>query len=404
MAILFSFKKNSIRGIPMKKIFVYLLVLFFIPAAFSAEISSLEKALEVRDLVSQDKFVVLTAGQQDPFIVSQEVEDVAYERNKNLNESILFFPNFLRQTSLVRKFLHSPHHFGGKHHKVKTEDKETIHYTYFNRGSDTLVVIGGGLNNQEKISSFVKIFDSYDVVIYNPRGIEYEKSTVWDPFTWRYWLSSHYIFEGMNGRKMKLGRVEEKDVFAVVDDIALKRRKKYKRTFGVALCYSAPVFAKAAVVRPGLFDKLILDGSWVSVQRMLEQYARTLWEKDDEYWVHQVFPTKRKWFIKSFLWFIERVSGLEFRSVKFDFYPYFEKLTTPTLFVHSVNDLVAPTSEFREIWSRVPSAEKTVILSTYEHVRNHIKRKELYKYLAHSFFELEHEAFLASLTTPVVSP
>jgi len=257
-------------------------------------------------------------------------------------------------------------------------------------------VIGGALLNQEKVASFVKMFNQYDVVIFNHRGVAYDKSSILKPKTWSYWLSSVCVDEGFQGSQVTFGAEEEKDVFAVIYDIF--KRKAYKKIYGLALCYSAPIFIKAAALRPGIFDKLILDGCWIYVKNMIKRYIEFSYgEKRGNYCYAALSEKENTWTARFFSWYLEKISGVKFRSIDFDFVPYLNELNIPVLFVHSINDAIVSSSEFEDIWEYIPSEQKAAILTTCDHIRNHLKQKEFYKYMANSFFENSFEDFLASL-------
>jgi len=362
----------------------------------------LEKSLEMRDEVNQPDIVVCANGESEPFLVDQDVTMFAYEEYKHLNESILFYPKFLKKTKQVRDFLRQPRHFNGKNVETNTTDGEKINYTYFDRNSDTLLVIGGALMNQERVASFVKMFSEYDVVIFNHRGVETKKGSVFNPSTWGYLVPSSCVSEGLNGKKVKLGQVEEKDVLAVVYDCW--KRKTYRKVYGLALCYSAPIFIKAAVTRPKLFDKLILDGCWVSIDSILYNFAKTCGGKKASHWVHKILPTNKDWFISAYLWLGEKLSRIKYRSIKFDFKPFLRELKIPVLLIHGTDDVFISEDELRTVWKNISSDEKALILTTYNHIHNHLKRKELYKYWSDSFLELDYQDFLDSLRGTMVKP
>ncbi|MBU1007706.1 alpha/beta hydrolase [Candidatus Dependentiae bacterium] len=348
----------------------------------------LQEAIVMRDEAGKNDFVTLVAGEK-PFLVSSETKRVAYENNKELNESILFYTKFLKKRGLVRDFLQEPKIFDGKYTKTNTTDNEAIHYMHFDRGSDTLLVIGGALLNMEKVASFVKMFNQYDLIIFNHRGVEHEAFSPLKPSTWPYLLSSTCVAEGLNGSKLKFGFEEEKDVFAVIYDIFKKR--SYEKIYGLALCYSAPIFIKAAVTRPGVFDKLILDGSWIYSQSMIERFIEEWRANSKMNWLYKLASTD------FFSWLAETVSGVTPPSVDFDFTPYLQGLDIPVLLIHSMNDSLVPTSEFEDIWSYIPSKQKAALLTNCDHIRNHLKRKELYKYVADSFFRNPLDTFVADL-------
>jgi hypothetical protein len=369
---------------------LFLFCVFLLQNLFAQ--TALERAFVLREQSYQTDLVVCADDQSEPFLISHSVTVSAQEQNRDLNESILFYTPFLKKTEQVRDFLYSEHHFGGKN--ITTDDKLKINYTYFDRDSDTLLVVGGGFLNQERVASFVKMFNECDVVIFNHVGIAYEESGIFKPSTWGYLIPSTFVFEGLNGKEVTFGKKEEEDVFAVVYDC--EKNKTYKHVYGLALCYSAPIFVKAATVRPGLFDKLVLDGCWMDADNIIDAYVNTLGDEDRS-WFYKLLPTSKDWCKKTFKWVGEKVSRIGLSGEKFDFTPHFKNLMIPTLFFHSANDLLVSNQDFLDLYSFVPQGQKVAILTKNGHMRNHIKQNELYEYITKSFFELPVIDFSDSL-------
>lgn len=350
----------------------------------------IEEAFEKRDRASINEFVML-CGSSDSFVVGNAVVKDAYQENKYLNESILFYTKFLKDHNSVRDFLCSPH-FNGQYSKTNSIDGETIHYTHFNRGSNTLLVIGGGASNQEMLSPFVQMFPRYDVVLFNHRGIEFDKCSIFNPLGWSYCVSSACILNGLHGSKMQFGKVEENDVLAVIFD--LFKKKAYDKVYGLATCYSAPIFIKTAIVRPGIFDKLIIDGGWMSVQDTFRRFITEAKERFRERWFSKVLPDPDGAIMS---WLGGKLSGINFDAANFDFVPYVQQLSVPVLFFHSANDVIVPNFEFINMWNQVPSTEKAVVLTLCKHLNNHLKMKEFYKYSAEAFFDLSFGDFVKKI-------
>lgn len=382
----------------MRRIFVFLLILnFFVLRAEEEKVSpeaavsvqeeaviKIDPALDKAFLMREDSInpeMVVCADGKEPFIIGNEVTNKAYNMNKDLNESILFYSKFTDQREELRTFLRHPNHFNGKYMQTNTSDGETIHYTYFDRGSGELLVIGGAFFNQEKMAPFVKMFNKYDLIIFNHRGVEYNPGggSIWSP------ICPCLFFDGLDGSKVQLGRVEEKDVFAVVYDTF--KIKNYKKVYGLALCYSAPIFIKAEIMRPGTFNKLILDGAWMHIEDVLKNYTMN--------YSSGIFQNKSM--IDVYLWLGEKFSGIQYSKLKFDFTDYVTKLDIPVLFMHSFKDRIVSNTEFSKLYSLVPSTKKAAVITKLGHIETYLKRKEMYKYLSLSFFDNDFDTFLNSL-------
>jgi hypothetical protein len=378
----------------MKKVFltIFLLqsVLFCLEENdFKQQEKLLSDAIKTRIAANSSDFV-LFANNKKPFLLDRDFVRKSYEENKFLNQSILFYTTFLKKKSEVRDFLQSSH-FGGRHYQTNTSDGERIHYTYFNRGSGTLLVIGGGVTNQEMVASLVQMFDKYDVVIFNHRGIEFDGSCFLNPFSWPSCFSSGCIMDGFYGRKMQFGRVEENDVLSVIFD--LFKRKTYDKIYGLALCYSAPIFIKTAVVRFGLFDKLILDCGWISVRDTVEKFIEKIKKEFEQRWYGKILPTPVVNCLGKF------VSGIDINKTNFSFIPYAKELSIPVFFIHSANDEIVPNEEFANLWRSVVHDEKVALLTMGGHANNHLKYKELYKKLCVDFFEKSYDTFATGISS-----
>jgi pimeloyl-ACP methyl ester carboxylesterase len=347
----------------------------------------LVRAFAMRSGAFHSDLVVCGAGQPAPFLIHYEVAKLARQEHKDLDESVLFYTPFLKQTKWVRDFLLSPNHFNGHHQKTYTNDGATIDYTYFDRDSDTLLVVGGGFMNQERVASFVKMFNQYDVVLFNHRGIDYDSWNV-RPGSW--------FFEGLHGSNVTLGEKEEQDVIAVIYDIL--KHKSYAKIYGLGLCYSAPVFIKTAVARPKLFNKLVLDGSWIHIDKVFEAYSKIFWGENEDGLLRKIMPTDHEWYLNTFTWMSEFLSGVKLRSKPFDFSQYLKRLTSPVLFFHSSDDLLVTDNEFHDVYRLIPSNEKVAILTTNNHMSNHLKQNKIYKSVVKSFYEAQFDEFLTGLS------
>jgi pimeloyl-ACP methyl ester carboxylesterase len=354
----------------------------------------LTAAFAMRDQISYRDFVFLS-NTREPFLMGQESIRGALEKNRYFNESILFYTKFLRRRVEVREFLRAPRHLEGKYLRTRTCDDETIHYTYFNRGSDTLLVIGGGTMNQERVASFVQMFPRYDVVIFNHRGVSYNMPFACNPFNWGHCFVTNCVLNGANSSKMQYGRVEENDVIAVIFDIF--KRKTYKKVYGLGICYSAPIFIKTAVVRPGIFDKLVVDGGWISIAQTVERFTSVVIDEISHRWWGKLLPVKAEWFYNFLSEVGKFFGGLDQEKISYDFTPYLRQLKIPIFMIHSANDRVVPNEEFELFWNFLGSEKKVAMLTMGGHISNHLKHKEVYAHTVEAFFDRPSDEFLTSV-------
>ena len=234
--------------------------------------------------------------------------------------------------------------------------------------------------NQERLAPFVQMFNEYDVIIFNHRGVPFNKGV--GPL------------EGVSGREMTFGKREEHDLLAVIFD--LFKQKNYAKIYGLGLCYSAPILMKASVVRPGVFDKLILDGAWVSAKDTIDRLGKYLLLQAKDKWWGRLFPLDAYWFKGLLTWLGKVISGVNPKNIDFNFVPYIQQFHTPVLFIHGQRDPIVPNSEFMFLWNQVPSKEKSVLLTSGGHVSNHLKFKEVYKEICERFFELPFDEFVGA--------
>jgi pimeloyl-ACP methyl ester carboxylesterase len=338
-------------------------------------------------------------GANRGFQLSPDVEARALEWNNSLNLSRLFDTSLLCNTKKVREFL-----LKEKRHKanqgqlvtLQTSDGFDIFCTYFDRGSNKLLIVGEGFTNErEKVAPFVDMFPDYDIVLFDFRGHGYRPFTLSDSGTWPLSISKYFF--GIDTKKTKLGGIEELDVFAVVD--GFKKIKNYEQVYGLGVCYSAFIFLKAQACRPDLFDKLILDGCWVSIPLLVEKI-----KKDPKLiCVPQTGGFSDHWLlgntmVKDFLYKIAKdLMGLPLSDGPSVVNFAHQLQEMPILMIHGKNDLMVVRNEFEELWDALPIKNKTALVTSNPHVRNHIKQKELYKLVCDLFFELDSEHFLTCL-------
>jgi len=325
--------------------------------------------------------------------ISQLIESYAEKINEHLNYSIFFDRSFLKDAQEVREYHCRPkarREFIGQLYDVVTADGKHIGATFFDRGSDTLLVVAEGFTNaREVMSPFVAMFPQYDVVLFDFRGHGYQPG---------YW--SDYVpcpsnvtkwFFGVDPDDVRFGCDEDKDVRAVVDAFKdLKKSttgKRYANINGLGVCYGAFILLKTLSLNPGLFDRLVLDGCWLSLSLYIEKIERDLkimcnpqeggWS-DHWFFSHEYTKQSIDYIAKNFLFTINDISLLD----------YVDRLgAEQILFFYGKDDYTITRDEFEQLWRALPAhVRKTAIITSNPHVRNHLRQKELYKCVCDIFF------------------
>jgi len=273
---------------------------------------------------------------------------------------------------------------------TQASDNKT-EFSYFNRDSDTLILIGPGFtNSKEKMVPFVHMFLDYDLAILNFRGHGHSE--------WSF--SPLYHLAGVDSN-IQLGASEENDVFAVIE--TLTKNKKYKKIIGLGICFGAFIFVKAEAIAQEknikLFDKLILDGCWLSLDLAKEKIF------NDPYLIispqHGGAPDylksifKNKTFKNSLQWCVENACNIRFSHISLE--NYLKEIKIPVLLFQGKNDLMISRDEFEEIWNNL-STDKVAIITSNPHVHNHLRSKELYKLVSDLFIEENFSIFVNILS------
>ena len=338
--------------------------------------------------------------QSNPFILDNQLCKVANHLNSHLDHSILFNTSFLKNTRAVREHLTNPHTFNGKQKTVKNTNKKEIHYTYFNRKSDTLLVIAPGFpKKRESLAPFVEIFDSYDIVILDYRGFNFTERSWLNPFSWRHHPSEYII--NVDGNNVHMGEEEEQDILSVVNTV--KNEKKYNHIFGLGTCYSSIILAKAAATQPGMFEKLILDSCPYSIKTLVKKYVedpKLLFTQGRKGGWESKWPFRAKWIQKITLWVAEKLCRIKFSKYKIEAYDYLTHLDIPILFIHGTNDALVPFNLFEKLWNSLPNKQKVALVTPYEHVFHHMRDKKQYKLICDLFFENNYTEFIDQITHP----
>jgi len=343
-------------------------------------------------------------GQNDQpgFELNPIIEKFALKLNSHLNQSPYFDTSFIVNTKKVRA-----HHLKPKHYhanvgilfNVKTNTNQIIRCTFFDRNSDKLMIVGAGFTNpREYMSPFIDMFPDHDVLLFDFRGHGYQEFKLGDINTWP--MNLLEIVPGVNidPNEVTLGQEEDHDVAAIVT--AFKKRKTYTEVHGLGVCYGAFVFLKTAAQFPTIFDRLILDGCWLSLPLFVEKVRKdlkTIFNPQTGGWsTHWLFGNPK--FIKNLEWSVVNIFGLKLHDLSLA--DYLHKITkTKILFFYGKDDLMVHRNEFEQIWNGL-NVEKNVVITSNPHVRNHWKQKELYKLICDLFLHLEQKDFTNCLQNP----
>jgi len=329
-------------------------------------------------------------------------ENIAIEQHSHLNDSFFFkdlkilgVPHKVRQYQLQKKKRSRDH---GELLQAKTTDGQMIHGTLLRRNSKTLLVVGAGFTNyREQMAPFGDMFTKYDVLFFDFRGHGYEEENPLLPTTWK---SFSKKLLGIDRKKARLGLCEEQDVKAIVEHT--KSKYEYNQVIGLGICYSTCIFVKTAALYPQIFDKLILDGCWLSLHHATEILARDpgmIARPQRHSSLANNWLIKQKWFRSMLLNFAQRFLNIEFNTVSIlDYAPKLPNI--PILFIHGKDDVLIPRNQFEVIWHATLIPRKTAIITSNEHVWNHLKQKEAYKEWCELFVDNTHENFTMLLTSP----
>lgn len=337
------------------------------------------------------------------FKMPDAFEKIALEEHAHLNNSFFFKDiKMLHNAEKVRAYQlkhRRNQRDTGELIQAQTPDGHTIRGTLLNRHSDTLLVVGGGFtNHRELMAPFGDMFDKVDVLFFDYRGQGKESSNPLRPATWQSF--SKRLF-GIERKTVRLGQSEELDVHAIVSK-ALSQ-KSYSQVVGLGMCYSGLIFVKTAALFPKMFHKLILDGCWFSLQDAVEIIARDpglILRPQVHSALANNWLVKQRWFQRSIMSLAQRLFNIDFNTVSvLDYAPNLSE-DLEVLFLHGKKDVMIPAEHFEILWHATSCRRKTAIITSNQHVWNHLKQKELYKEVGELFMTTSYEQFSHLLITP----
>lgn len=354
--------------------------------------------------ISYEHQTELVLGNQPGFALPEAIESYAKTKYGYLSDknSPYFNTSFVRNVKAVRAHHTDPANPDrGELLSIRTEDGIELSCTYFNRGKKSLVIVGAGFTNEREIMApFVKMFENHDVLLFDFRGHGYEPAQWNQPTTWMSLNCAKATF-GIDSRQSKLGEVEERDVLAVVQEA--RKYGNYDHIYGVSLCYGSFVFLKAEGMYPGLFDRIVVDGCWDSLEKLISKLREDLkllckpqtggWK--DSWFLRQPWCQSTLTFLARNVWALNMDHDVKLTD-------YLGKITkTPVLFFYGKNDLMVYRDEFEELWNTLAVEYKIAIITSNPHVMNQYKQKELYKHACETFFANDSIATFKSALTPL---
>ncbi|MCK4265204.1 hypothetical protein KAW80_02480 [Candidatus Babeliales bacterium] len=353
----------------------------------ASEIVKLENSETTTNNLAKDRYdhetFILANDESQSYKLKSEIRKTAEQLNIALNGSKFFDTTDICNTPLTHQNLLKQ---GAREIIIKTEDNIELFCMFFDRkrkNNDRVVVIGPGFTNEkEKMAPLAYTHIDSDVLIMNFRG-HGNKGPSLNPIKKTLGIDS----------AVRLGGEEEKDVFAVVKHLRNLSGKYYKQIVGHGICYGALIFAKSQGVKESqgevLFDKLILDGTWKSLNGFKEKII------NDPMLI--VNPQKggasnsvkwifgKSWFNKSLQHIIEKTCKIKFDDL--DVTNYLKHIKIPVLFFYGKDDKTIYRNEFEAIWNSTASQQKIACITSIEHVWNHLKLKEFYKLMSELFIE-----------------
>lgn len=332
---------------------------------------------------------ILSPDQEKSFALPADTKKIAYNANKYLNMSNFFNTKLIQQSKeVLKEFNRDPNH---QEIVIKTHDGQNLTCSYFNRNKNKVIVVGPGFtNSKEKMAPFAHMFLDYDVLLMNFRGHGIKKELCMNPL---------YNNFGIDGNA-RIGALEENDILAVINHLKNLTHdngiKKYEQINGLGVCLGAFIFTKHQAIAEEhnlpRFDKLIVDGAWLSVNNFIKKIYT------DPYLMinpQQGGSSKEiKWLLngrigKTIEAFAQWYLGVDLNKI--DNQDYLNKIKeTPILLFYGKNDLTIDRQDFEQIWNNISSKNKLGVITSNPHVHNHLKTKEIYKLICELFIESEN--------------
>src|SRR3990167_3370341 len=332
---------------------------------------------------------LLTADLTTSGPIPNSVQNLAYHQNKLLSTSQLFNTKLISDSASVQAAWERD----ATHTEITitTSDQVQLTCSYFNRQQRRVLVICPGHSNaKEKMAPFVHMFPDYDLLLVNFRGLGYEP----------YNFHPVYLALGFTGAA-GFGQREHLDVQAAVtwlrQQTTVDGQPRYQQITGLGICLGAYVLARAQALNPALFDQLILDGCWVSLEHFIDkliadpQLIMNPQVGGAGALARQVAGRLKAPVLQLLNW------GW---AVKFDgssdLRPALQQISIPLLLFYGKDDKLITRAEFTELWQNLPphNHQRFVIITDKPHVHNHLTLPYFYKLACEQF--MQNPANLAS--------
>jgi len=257
--------------------------------------------------------------------------------------------------------------------EIKVNQDLSLTGLYYDRGSDNVIIIGQGFPGGKECGfEYGQLFADYDILLFDYR--------------WRnifpYLLNDLRFFHPYKN----LLQIGDEDVKAVVNFV--RQKKEYRQVVGLGVCYSCFTFLKAQSIAESennkLFDKLILDSCWYSIEAFLPQIVKDPYlPVSPQYggapnWLKRILGCK---LITNSLLFVTGMFAADINVTE-----YLGSVSIAKLFFHGKEDLMVPLELFKKkIFSLASAGEKNyAIMTPYEHADN-IQNKAMYYSLCNDF-------------------
>ena len=255
---------------------------------------------------------------------------------------------------------------------INIEHGASIQGTFFDRGSDILIIIGPGFGyTRETLQYYARVFHNYDLLIFDYR-----------------WRSNfrNFLFS-FDTLKSPMGTLFDAPKEEVVAVVRFGRSyKNYKKIIGLGICYSAYQFiaaqAESLENNVQLFDALIIDSCFLSTADVAKHVLRNITL------IYDPLQSREPGWIQ-YLWIMTGISDLlAWLGSKLSNYsavPLCVQLAQmPILCIHGKADRLVSLEAFEQLWSAIQCPQKMALITPQAHVLN-IRTQAIYKSVCDTF-------------------
>ena len=237
--------------------------------------------------------------------------------------------------------------------ELETASKKSVPVLFFNRQSDSVIIMGQGLGgSKEDMLFFAHLFHEYDIICFDYR-----------------WKSDPYFFLKPSNLIAPIQSIlfDAQEEIVTVQNYS-KKYKNYKETIGLGLCYSAALFIISQTEQlkknNRLFTKLIVDSMWLSLKNFSQN--RSL------------------------------LSFLEYITPDYSLHTHISRITdTPILYIHGTEDAYIGLTVFHDIYFLTRNTPRLAFITPYDHSNSAYKNKAAYKDICRMFIDYSLEEIIA---------